>query len=388
MATFNFKELKTKYEDFLYSIALVLVDGNNITDNKHGFFVSDIDVEVTSDFEASIATFGLYGTYSMNKSAYLTKEVSKLLSLGSLVEIYMGYASETREVFRGFVSNVSFVYEQGETPGILVTAMDIKGIMMSGNYSAQLKSDNYGDAVKEILKRTNYEKLSNMQMITSLNVSDTPDKAIGGEGGGQKGESDKTLEMVAESDYEFVVKAAKKFNYEFFSIGGYVYFRKAKSDPDILIELGPHTTMRSVNLTYDITGLAGSVEVRGMDVGKSKVISSQKKINNKISLKTKAKGLVSSVERVYLDPTVRAKEDADYRAEYLSEDIAYRFGTLKAVFQGLPEIIPGRFISLKLLGDDMDMKFYVVSVRHVMNDDGYVTHITAKSCNLEPVSAF
>ena len=42
-------------------------------------------------------------------------------------------------------------------------------------------------------------------------------------GGGQA--PDNRIEMVAESDYEFVVRAAKKFNFEFFHFK-YLYFFK------------------------------------------------------------------------------------------------------------------------------------------------------------------
>ena len=55
--------------------------------------------------------------------------------------------------------------------------------------------------------------------------------------------------MVAESDYEFVVKAAKKHNFEFFTECGQVYFRKAKSDTSILMEIGPATGMHSFDVS-------------------------------------------------------------------------------------------------------------------------------------------
>ena len=74
--------------------------------------------------------------------------------------------------------------------------------------------------MSEILGRTAYEKLRTTGAVTSVNVTDTPDKKSGptggnGLGGGSKASAE-TIEMVEESDYEFIVKAAKKFNYEFF----------------------------------------------------------------------------------------------------------------------------------------------------------------------------
>ncbi len=193
--------------------------------------------------------------------------------------------------------------------------------------------------------------------------------------------------MVNESDYEFVVKAAKKFNYEFFTVGGTVNFRKAKSNTEILMKLGPETGMRSMDAQYDITGLVGSVEVRGIDVGKGQKISANKKLSDKISQGSAAKGLVSSIQHVVIDPTIYSADDATNRANYVAENIAYRLGTLHAEFTGMPEIVPGRFIVLMGLGVDFNVKFYVTSVTHVLTtDDSYVTRIVAKASSLDSTS--
>ena len=66
--------------------------------------------------------------------------------------------------------------------------------------------------------------------------------------------TDKTVEMVAESDYEFVVKAAKKYNYEFFVSGGNVYFRKAKEYGDLT---GHRNEKRRCGIQCDRAGRKG-----------------------------------------------------------------------------------------------------------------------------------
>lgn len=423
MATYNYSDLKTKYKGFLRPLAVIMVDGKDISDNKNRFIISDLEIENTSDFEASIASFVIYNSFNKQGSRFLFKELKSSIMLGSSVVIYMGYEKSAKEVFRGFIAKVNFEAPKLGTPGVRVTAMDVKGLMMSGSYARQLLADNYGDAVLEILNRTNYEKLKKegisgaggssaisgiasaagaissvaggvgeldqSSIITKITVDATPDKKediSGGSIGGAGNEkvTDRTIEMVNESDYEFVVKAAKKFNYEFFSIGGHVYFRKAKSDQDILMVLSPETGMRSMDAQYDITGLVGSVEVRGIDVSKGALIHSRKKQNNKISTGSKAKGLIGDIEHVVIDPTIGSTDDAANRVSFLSEDIAYRFGTLQAEFTGMPELIPGKFIVLSVLGIDMNVKFYVTSVIHRMDtDNGYTTRIIAKASNIE-----
>ncbi len=195
--------------------------------------------------------------------------------------------------------------------------------------------------------------------------------------------TDKTVEMVAESDYEFVVKAAKKYNYEFFVSAGNVYFRKAKNYKDVLMELSPATGMRNVDVEYNVTGLVGEVEVRSTDVGKASQITSSVKMKNKLSKGRYASRLINNSSMIYIDPTADSKKEAGYRAAYLAEDIAYRYGTLEAEFIGLPDLVVGRFVKLVDMGDPVNNLFYIVSVRHTLDGErGFITRITAKAAGL------
>lgn len=515
MAAFTYDQLREEYDSFHIPTVKIVVKGKDIGEDKNGLAVSDIEVEITCGFEASIATFWIYNCF-MNGSFQFDK-IKKYVAIGSDVVISIGYASAVREVFRGFISKVSFAYRREDVPGVEVTAMDVKGIMMSGTYSKQLKATTWSDAVAEIMENTAYSKLQSNEIIKKLEISETPDKkeasALGGlpgldaipgldavpgldaipgvsdlansaldaakstaenaaksavksaasglanaaagaamnaansltggaagaaleAAGGVAGvanaasqamdaankaadaakdaskalnslskatgaipgvpgvpgvpgtATDKTIEMVCESDYEFVVKAAKKFNYEFFTNAGTVYFRPAKDYKDILMEIEPNPLLRSFEVDYDITGLVGKVEVRSTDVGKASAISSSKSLNNKISQGNMAKPLVKDAAKVYIDPTVSSKKDAQYRAEYLAEDISYRFGTLEAELMGIPELVPGRFIKLKGLGTAVSNTFYLVTVRHIMTGEGeFITKITGKAAKMEDAMA-
>ncbi len=396
MATFDYESLKKKYDDFSHPISVIQVNGKNIADgttkikDEDGteitlqFAVSDIEVEMTSGFEAAMATFRIFNCYDRNLCQFQFDDLKKYVLLGSGVVISLGYGGYVREVFRGFIARVNFIFQEKDIPCVEVTAMDVKGIMMSGSYSRQLKATSFSDAVEEILEKTAYSRLRSNGIITDLKIADTPDK--GGPGGTsqQQKASDKTIEMVCESDYEFVVKVAKKFNYEFFSVGGTVYFRKAKDASGVLMEISPGAGLLSFDIGYDITGLVEKVEVRGMDVGKSKMISASQKLSNKVSQGSKAKPLLSKSQKVYLDPTVSSREEAGYRAEYLAEDISYRLGSLEAELIGLPELTPGTFIKLSGLGKAASNTFYLATVRHRMDGElGFVTKVEGKAASME-----
>ena len=381
MSDFNFNDLKETYESFHFPRIKAIVDGKELTSDD-GLMITGMDVELTSGYEASIATITVAGPYDEDSGSFNIDKTKKFFFLGSTIIIYAGYSVNCREVFRGFIARVHFIVPdmlQNDVPSIEITAMDAKGIMMANRHSKKLKAKFYSDAVKEILNANVFltQKDENMKDFTVINVTDTPDKE---EGKGESGTTDRRVEMVEESDYEFIVKAAKKFNFEFFIVGQNLYFIEAKKNTNSLITLGPFCGVRSLDVGYDISGIVRSVEVRNIDMEEGKYLGDKKKASAKISLGNKAKPLVEKQSLVYIDPTAKSKNDAGYRAQYLMNQIDYRLGSLNAEFPGLPEFIPGRFITLSGFGKPVDNVFYLTKVRHVISD-GYYRSILEGAAN-------
>lgn len=378
---FSYSSLEDEYNQFADPVATIIVGETDIRGNKGGVALSEVEVDLTSGFEAGQAAFSLYDCYDLINSTFEYDKIKNFIILGEKVKVSLGYSGTVREVFRGVIVRVEFVVEDTDAPHVRVTAMDIKGIMMANHYHKKLLSDSYSGAVKEIFKQDVYLGMTNPTgVISKLSISDTPDASPLSGGG----ETAKTIEMVGESDYEFVVKAAKKWNFEFFCVGGQVLFREARSDTTTLITLKNTTKLFSMNVTYDITGLVQNVCVRGLDAGAAKVIEGNSRNSNKISSKPNAKNLISGSEYVYTDPTVDSKLDAMRRSWYLSDTMNYRFGNLDMEIMGLPEIIPGRFIDVDGYGTAVSNTFYVTGVKHHMDKSGrYITRILGKAQSLQ-----
>lgn len=377
MASYRYEDLKKIYHDFEHPIAVLKVGDRDFASNKKAWILNDIEIELTCGFETSIATFCIYNVFSKYTSKFEFDDLKKYIQLGLKVEISLGYLDQTRTVFAGVATRTEFVYENAMQPFVRVTAMDVKGIMMACQFAKQLKAENYSDAVKEIFTRTAYNKLQQYGILT-LEVDDTPDK--------QSSEKNaaKTIEVLNESDYEFVVRAAKRYNYEFFAHCDTVYFRKAKKNKEVLMELGPASGLLGFEIGYDITGLAEQVEVRGMDPGKAKVIEAKQKIKNKVSTGSHAKALLKGSTKVYTDPSVSSKEEAQERAKFLAEQIAYRFGSADCISTGIPELVPGRYVKIDALGTAAENLFYLQTVRHVLRQgEGYRTYFEGKTCAID-----
>ncbi len=195
---------------------------------------------------------------------------------------------------------------------------------------------------------------------------------------------EKTVEMVDESDYEFVVKVARRYNYEFFVVAGKPYFRPARAIKPLLITLTSDNGIKSLNIEYDLTTQVGKVEVRATNPTKGTLISSSQKIGTKLSMGSKTNKIVSGAKYVYVDSTLFSKEDADDRANAIADEISYRFGTLELEMIGLPEMMPGRFMSVTSFGDGVSNNFYITSVKHVFDtENGYITRISGKTPAVE-----
>ncbi|MBQ7564216.1 MAG: phage late control D family protein [Lachnospiraceae bacterium] len=375
MADFDFGDLKKVYEDFQFPVIQVEISGKDVTgDKEKSLFITRAEIEQTSGFEAGIATFSLVGAYDQDNRTFKIKDYEDFIYPGSPVIIYLGYAKQLREVFRGFIARVHFIIPRiivDQVPSIEITAMDAKGLMMANRHSKKLKATCYSDAVKEVLKGNAFlTQKNNGKDFTTLNISDTPDKQ---ENQGKTG--DFRVEMVEESDYEFIVKAAKKFNFEFFIVGETLYFIEAKKNKTPLMTLTPFSGMQSMDVGYDISGLVNSVEVRNINMEEGAYVGNKKKAQTKLALGNKAKPLIEKQSFVYLDPSVKSKQEAEHRASYLMESIDYRLGSVSAEFIGIPELTAGRFLTLDGFGKPLNNDFYLTRVRHILDGQSYRTEI-------------
>jgi phage protein D len=377
-AKYKYESLKEQYSNFQYPMAKVTVNGKDFSENSGELVLSDLEIDLSTGFEASVAEFSIFNTFDRETGTYLFSKFKDYVALGSCVLIELGYSGRMTQVFTGFISSVRFANTREMPHHVEVTAMDVKGMMMSGRYERQLAADSYGKAVQEIFSGELYQKLQAEGIFTKLQVTGTPDQTS------QDKPINRTIEMVSESDYEFVVKAAKRFNYEFYIDAGTVCFRKAKQTAEsLLMELQNADGVLNYEITYDMTGLVKKVEVRGVDIARGNVVTATNSVSNKISRGTKAKSLINHTKKVVVDANAVSKELAQQRADSIMEETAYRFGSLTCECIGMPELMPGHFITLSDIGEPGDASFYITHARHVLNDyDGYHTYITAKAASL------
>lgn len=379
MQTYDFENLKKKYRAFQQPIAVLKMADRELG-GRTGYPISDVEIDLTCGYEASVAEFSLYHVYNKDTASFeVADALKRYIALGAKTEIALGYGVAAELIFVGAVMRVSYRYDSDEIPCIRVSAMDVKGVMMAGVYSRQLMARSCSEAVKEIFHRNAYAGMQGSGVIRGIQVTDTPDQISPGSAADGMPVTDRSMEMAAESDYEFVVKAARRYNYEFFTECGIVLFRKPKADKNVRIVVSPACGLYRFDISYDVTGLVNKVTVRATDPGKAKVISSQ--VKNRASLPGKVKTLLKGSEKVYIDASAASVEETGYRADSLMEDISYRYGSLECEVQGLPEYLPGYFVEVSGVGETADNRFYVTRAVHRLTKDGrYIVKLEGKAC--------
>jgi len=388
----SYSEIIKNYEGFQNPHVVVKVSGKDITD-KNDLAISQVNIELSSGFEASVASFRIYKIFDISKGSYLTDQYEKKLYIGLPIEIWLGYGIKIKPVFVGVITGIGFRYEDPDEPYIVVKAMDAKGVMMANRNSRQLTATQIDKAVKEVLEGAAYNSLTSQGVIKEIMVETTPDSPIpAGIGAAPPAPptapttEKPTIEMVNESDYEFIVRMAKRVNFEFFIHVGNVIFRPAKIDIGTMMTIEPGNILRSFDIEYDITGQVGEVEVRATDTDKGELITSKTGVQNTWSYGSKAGKLVKGNKYVYLDPSVHTQAEANMRRDYLVENISYKFGTIYCETVGVPELAPGRFVKINALGNGPDNKFYIQKLRHVMSKKGeYKCVLEGKANNIKYV---
>ena len=79
-----------------------------------------------------------------------------------------------------------------------------------------------------------------------------------------------------------------------------------------------------------------------------------------------------------LEATVRTMAQAKYLAKARMEQRQHQSGGLSGQCMGAPELRPGRFIQVKKMSQPVNGTYYVHTVRHILDMNGYSTYFEAE----------
>ncbi len=368
-AEYNIKDLAEKYEKFASPSYSIEIDGKKLDEN---YTKTQLTVELTATFEASWCKFEISNAFKSLKGDKITLEedINKSIKLGSKVEVIVGYKNVThKRIFLGYIDTIYLDYNKGGDIVYTVECLDAKGIMMN-SIRSEVKTSikKYSEAVENILK--GYSSLVKIDS-KGLDKSDAEVTTL--------------IEQHNESDYDFIVKIAKKLNYNFFILNGYAVFKpKAAVKKELLFEFNINEYVKSFTMKSALKNQVSSVTVRAnneKDPTKPFQATANKYKNLITGAMTKpaATSVINNkVSQTIIDLSVDSEATAKARAEAKLMELSYSLCKGKIGIVGLPELVPGRIVKVEGFGANYNQKYYVSKVIHHIKDSSFTTE-----CELE-----
>ena len=351
--------LKKKYREFAAPTVRVLVEGSDLGERYHAA-LSNVSVELTSEYPASGCSFDLLGEYRPPDSDFDSKGALRLLELGAKVEVKLGYIA-TETVFYGLITGLDYRFDPEEAPVVHVECMDAKCLLMKTQRLEIFREKRIDRAVQALLGEQPVGGY-----LKGKQVDPVPGEI-------------KMLAAGMETSYDFLVCQARYAGCEFFLLAGKAYFRKRPAAGQPVMTVSPGEALLSAGLSLRGAPLVQKVTVVGIDPQTDREFSGSAQSRGKFGKGAAPSRMLSGTERVYLDAQAESASQAQARAKALLGSIEQGFGTLECRCIGLPELVPGRAVRVKGLSGRMDGSFYVTAVRHAFDEtDGYTTTFEAR----------
>ena len=350
-ATTDCAKLQNKYGNYLLPALKIKSMGTDLVSTLH---LTVAEMEITLSLEsAGMAIIKIADCYDVESHSF-TSKIKNAFKLGTIMELELGYVSDTTAVFKGYVAGLGA--EISDIPMLTVKLMDVRKLMMTSGVRRQLYSDkNYSDIFKKVMG--NYSKLCSV-------VCDAT--------------NDKLASPVSQStnDFNFVTNeliAVGKSDREFFVLLDKAYFRTpAKNKTPIMsLELGKELLRFEMMADY----LETEIHVVGFDPKNSKSISA------KVKAKTSEKHssvLTPTPSQFFFDPDADTEAKAKLRAQALARKAQQNACYASGEMIGLPEIVPGRYLQISKLDDMANKKYYISEVVHTINEMSFTTVFESK----------
>jgi len=368
VARYSFEDLKKKYHNFVLPTFEVLIEGKDLK-KEHRSYVTSLRVDLTCEYKASLCQFRVDNILDEETGKLKSGLVDDLLKVGNKIAISIGYESEKTLVFQGFLSTIELVSERGDSPHIDVSGFDGTNILMISRQSFKYKeATKYSEAVDKRLKA--YNSVFSQKEITESHT-------VSGD-----------IIQQNETDYEFIKGLGQLIGYELFVEKGKVFFRPIGKDKEELIVLKGSDLLIDYSHEVNLTDQFGKVVVKGHHVGKpSQEILAEAIQAEGIGSGSKKPGDITkivsdkNVKEIYF-PKINSKEEAQKIADAQLLRLSMNFIKAKLTTVGLPELLPGYFVSVETDVQEAQSTFYITNVIHEISSENYETRIIAKANRL------
>ena len=356
--TYTFAALSTKYEDFRGPAFTIKVDGTALKSTEMP--IVSLEVDLSADGSAGGCHFSVESLYDSEQSKW-TNKLADTIQVGAKLEISMGYIKEV-EVFYGYVDEYFMSFGGHSPPRLEVTGIDGFGFLMACQepiYGGQKKPQ---AVVQEILKKAKSAGYAKSFTVGSLSGFDVP--------------------VIKErlDDFKYLKVLAERYCMSLLAIDGELIFDNVIKYSTPLLDLTVGAGLLDFQKRYSLQGQVGEVEIWGRDKdqkfikGAATTVSIGGSGKTAVQIAPKFKKTALRAHHEY----VRTEKECVEMAQAKLDAIALNFVSGRGACVGLPELIPGRFITIKGLDEDTAGSYFVTKVHHQISRRGYYTQFEVK----------
>lgn len=278
------------------------------------------------------------------------------LQVGAACSFSLGYGSEKTEVFCGFLYEVHWEDPLTQGPlGVEGVFLDVRGRLMTSSCADAGKARTLSQLIETILGQSCCTKLA-----TSRKIQKPP------------ADWDLPVQRDGRSDYELLCQVASFLCYEFYAYADSLYFGPSRPDSNPVVTFQDVTGLLRLRRDCTLAQQCAAVTVSGTD-DQGERISVRQARSAESGFGTDQMRAALSNDLHQPEPTVRTMAQAKYLAQSRIQQLQRQTGGITGRSLGAPELRPGRFIQISGLNKVVNGTYYVHTVRHLLDADGYKT---------------
>ena len=319
-----------------------------------------VEVDLCADGSAGGCRFQLEGLYDYGKSKWLD-DLLKTIEVGCELSVKGGYVKQ-EEIFYGYVDECTVEYSGYAPPRISVTGIDGFGYLMSCQEPVYGENKQAKAVVQELLNKVVSAGYAKKATVGSLSGYSTP------------------LVKEKVDDFKYLKVLAERYCMSLFAVDGELIFDNVTKYSTPLLDLTVGAGLLDFEKRYSLQGQVGQVEIWGRDENQKFIKGAATSVSISGSGKT-AVQIAPKFKQTALrehNEYVRTEKECVEMAQARLDAIALNFVSGRGACVGLPELIPGCFITIKGLDEDTVGSYFVTQVHHQVSRQGYYTQFQVK----------
>lgn len=322
--------------------------------------VSNVSVNLSLDMAGQFS-LDLFGSLDQKISTWFEK--SGPLTVGSEVEVKLGYVRDLTTMIVGEITSIEPTFSRNQAPKLKVSGMDFRHRLQRGRKSTPFKNKKDSDIASDIANSAHLTPLVTDSKITHQQIT----------------QGNKT-------DWDFLHDRAKQIGYEIKIEARNLIFRPIAERESVALHLYLTDWLTDFHPRLSSAGQVSEVLVRGWDekekkpiIGRVKAGSETAKMGGQKSAGQVAEEAHGEAFEVICTKPVRSQAEADQLASSVLSNISLYLIEGSGNCIGIPELRPGTIIELQGLGAVFSGNYYVQSANHSYSlQSGYRTSFSVK----------